>query len=752
MKRKLQVIDADSQFTKGLDYVNQPWVPDRPIAELFDHGHFRATHALFGAYHNLFPLATHNLKAPEIDSVVADIRSWFQGSADIIAFPNDSTIHGIVNRIKEAIGGKRTLTLGLSPAFRRQRDFELRAEGQAKRVSSANPLKVLFLDDSFTSGYTEERAMAAIRDFLIRAERSRAIVRWHTYVLVDRSGRKGAERPLFRPRLKVERELAEIAGRRAYSTLGPRSSTAGECPLCAALERSSRAAAWALGARAEVQARLRDCQQVFAAEQLGVAATRLPRLPDDIGLALLFLFSRPFPAACFHITEDTLDDPSRAAAALFFLAYTWPDSCAFVSKKRFARIFQLTVGHIKTESDIASRIGLYVAALLPASIQREVFLASFRQLLEQKAYGTIGALIALLMSSIDELKHRQSEDTSEDVLRALRGVFRYTQDQFGQILDEITEGQPDLRPACAVVRCDLIAMREEPKQNSPLWSVRMLASILHEGKHPSFLLHELNAVAQPRLQQLKDGLSQCTSLMRPFLEEVAPALAKSLERDVARLEQTTTIEGVREVGNHLVKAYWRQYIEKEYVTDSDRTMSLIQKCQRNVNAMLYLRGIEADLFDIQPLDRGIARWRFFAPHWEILKDHFQNMLLNAVKHYYQDRPGDFGAHCSRLRKDESFMQGGILVTITQHIDPASSAHYTIFSDRGAVSNAENLMSWYSGLSSCRAHVQMKGGDVFHVRGTEIETTAPAVRSALHKLAPKFSNHFVTRLPLILAEK
>lgn len=749
-----QVIDADSQFTTRLKYFPKPWIPEQPVLRIFAQSNRGPRHSVFGEYHNLFPLAAAQLNDEQTSTVLKQIEQLLDPEPpDIIAYPNDSTIFALLPRVLAKWGGS-PISLGLSPAFRRQTDYQLRAEINTKSQlpMRSGTLRVLFLDDSFTSGRTEEKAVEAVLDLLGRIGRQRNLVDWYTYVLVDRTDR-GVEVELPRKRQpRNRRERVDMKSRRAHLCLGPRSAHPGECPLCAAGARLAHAAEWAVGARAEIRDCLSSAQNFF--QQLQLDARKLPpeQLQPEATQALLFLCSQPLAGACFHISEKQFETWWDIVAAILYATINWADSCAYLPRKRLPELFRALLAMSAVNDQECARIISIAAAFLPPSIQVDLLHTLLPDLVTHGRLTGGGALIALAQSGLHNLESEFADDRVAKRLKTLRAAettaIRKTLSELGR--------DPSLLPRCEVLRFDISALHEIPNTASHLWCVRMLTAVLHEGKHASFLMHELTRVANPRLNELKSNLAQCRMLFRFFLQDIAPTMAAELDPMLAGIEAADNIEALRPLGLEFIQRFWTNYIEKEFVTDALRIEDLLKTAQFETAVALEDAGLDQPYLEVVPTATSLSRWKAFAPHWEILKGHFSNLFLNAAKHFYLQQPTDLGLHFAALRRDLAFTDGGILSTARFVVLPENGFAYIIFSDRAASAEGKNLFGWYSGLSSAHAMLQLKGGDVRYFSSAEVACGLPGdwapLTGTLAKIQPVFVNHFVTRLPLLLANK
>jgi hypothetical protein len=752
-----QVVDGDSQFTGPMHFFPKPWVPDEPILALFQQGKKGPRHSIFGEHHNVYPLAAGQLNAEQVAKVLEDLERVLQKEQPhIIAFPNDSTIHSLVPRVFDKLGGKPML-LSLNPAFRRQSDCQLRAELNVKQTLpvATGTVRVLFLDDSYTSGRTEEKAIDAVLDVLRRMHRTGSLVDWYSYVLVDRTN-QGPQVELPRKRSpRHKRERVELKLRKAYVCLGPRSAHRGDCPLCAAGERMTNAIGWSVGTRAEIRTALDQAQALFTTVQLDTHALPEELIAPEINQALLFLFSQNLPTACFHITEKKFEKPADMAAALLFLAFNWADSCAFLPQDKLASVFQLVVREPSLNDAACAHLVSIATAFLPSSIQCEILQALLPDLVREGRLASGGALIALTLSGLSELQLEYPKSVRNIDQPLFARIFASVVHELGEQLDRLG-ATAELFPHCEVLKFDLATLKERPKTSSHLWCVRMLTAVLHEGKHASFLMHELTAVTNPRLPELKSNVAQCVTLFRLFLKDIAPKMAVDLEPLSAEVEAAPDIESLRPIALGLIQRFWSNYIEKEYVMDAQRIENLLKQARHRVRSDMEDLEVDFELFEIQPAPKDIWRWKSFAPHWEILQGHFENMFGNAIKYFNQQRPTDIAAHCRSLLKDPTFNCGHSVIYVTHIVASETGFYYILFSDRAASAEGKNLLGWYSGLSSARALLQLKGGDLMYFSAADVARGLPAewapLEPVIRVLPARYVNHFVTRLPLLLAFK
>lgn len=762
---RYQIIDADSQFTEAFDYVSVPWIPHKRIKLFFDSEKRGLGHSIFGEHHDLYPLAASDLEDRQLQEIVEDInkikKSFTRDTFTIVTYPNDSTIHSIVHKIIDQIG-EPDLILGLSPAFTHNDDFQLRVELNMESKNITDVINVIFLDDSYSSGKTEGRAIVAILDALqkltksTKALKARMSINWYTYVLVDRSNAR-----IFEVRTLQSKKMdVNLMPRNFYFELSPKSARQNSCPMCSASSNIRKALVWAAGTRAEIRSTLEQASQFYRPTQLfSTFVVREKIMTWETKLSLLFLFSEALYKSCFYITEKKDWELYELEASLFFLCFNWHDCCAFIARDKLIELYRDLINQDSPSDYYCARITCITLSLLPSSIQYEVLHGILLDAVNKKRLTTVGVLIALSFSGISELQRdftaEESRKHEETLAKKIRNALSWELTEQINILSKKAE----FFQRCEVLRCDLAALSDHPKISNPLWCMQMLTAILHGGKHASFLLYQLNEMLNPDMDQLKNNITQCINLMRQLLDSIGTPdsveYLATLESDICK---KTKIEEIRYlVNSKLIEPYWTNNIETQFVTDGKRLEDIIKNARTHVLAKYdKLENVSTNFFALSNVEKCDRSWRMFAPAADILLDLFTNLLGNPIKHYYEQDSQGISELCMKLLKDATFVTGGTLVWVQHKVISDNGAYYILFADRAACAEGKNLFWGNSGLSSSKAHLQLKGGDLVYFSKNDVSRGLPGEWAVLTPrisvLPNEFNNLFIIKIALLLTFK
>jgi hypothetical protein len=260
------VVDADSQFVQKSAALPDEWFVDERVAALVDAGYLLFGHRTFGQFHHVFAVRLRGMKTGRILREIADdaagaCKRCLGGMPSLILFPGDSTAGFILEDLVNVVSGfpgPESHVL-LSPAFRGYGTGGLRMELSAanRRVlASPEPLRILFFDDSISTGNTQRRALDAFLSQRSKNKPPQTKDSWLTYAVVRRRARlrPGDSVITARDAMAMRRELEKAFICDAqFCSIGPEASTAVSCPFVPAAQRMRAVAEWAKTCRGGIR-------------------------------------------------------------------------------------------------------------------------------------------------------------------------------------------------------------------------------------------------------------------------------------------------------------------------------------------------------------------------------------------------------------------------------------------------------------------------------------------------------------------
>jgi hypothetical protein len=753
-----KLVDADSQFTRPARLPDGLWQIKYPASDLLDKRCVFFCHSVFGGHHNMFPIWLRKLLSDNLDEVIRAVREfafkeWKNTAPDVLLYPSESTAAYLVKPLAKEFGKQKPVPIMLGPAFRRWNTVVLRPEltNEAAPVFKRDRLKVLFFDDSISSGSTETNAIDALLDTFSRAR----AVDWLTYAIIARKPHLPQKPIRYRANtMKVLHRIRSYSFA-AYAEMGPESLNSSVCPLCAARSRLEAAVGWSIGARVEIRSILQRADSIVAPVSLQRVNESLSLIPPDAEKALLYLSSLDLPDASIVINRLELIEDRQVFGALLFAAFNFSDLSAYAHPESLVALASRAATLVSRDDQKEAEMLLVAIAALPVSIASRLIETVTSGFVLRNCLNLNGAFFALLITGqARALAQLEGENDASARLVTERAVeFR---DGLFALLEKIEGGAgTEQKSAVAVAINDLHTLGEPPQAEGDLWQIRILAALLHEGKHRSFLLNDLENVDGQTAQYVRLNLLHTLGLIRAFLSNVAPGTERTADDAVKRVNNAVTPADLNTVGLAILDELWFDNIGKEYLYDSAKLDQRIEYSIIEAKKRLRKHGLErTGWVQAIPTVCAESHWEMYGPVWPYLEEHFLNLLINPIKHYQKESPPDL-ADCVRIvQRAESEPIAVPIVVIFSFADPKARTFNLVFADRAEQPDETKLLSWYSGLSSCRALLQTRGGELLYFARGDLGRY-PLLEERVRNipvLCEQHINFFITQLPIVLAYK
>ncbi len=596
-------IDADSQVTAPWAELASEWLLSDRTCDLVDSGAISIGHSVFGELHHVVALVLRDLSAGFHEIIAKDISKHCQrflgGPPDFVLFPGYSTISYFLENLSEIPSDQWIV---LTPAFRSYGRFQLRLEmsgEQNRRIRSRAPLRMLFLDDSRSSGATEREALDAfvrtrvpVRKYV--PVRESHPDKWLSYCILRRGIRWTPREPITKGRLHGKSSPLQAPQPRSrpiikaessyFCEIGPEASTTATCPFVDASRLVNAAIAWVSNCRPQIGDALMQVQDQVKPRQLTHRGPTERLLKPAGAKSFLHLCSLDLPRAARRIHNAADLDRNQLQAGLLFASLNYTDITSYLSHSRLFELFSAAALLTVDDSRYDATILLTSIAVLPTSIIAELTYSVLSALVQAGSPDTASALLALTFLSFDTLAHNRghapvtgdrlvndalqsavqsSGDASADEVEIIRRLRSEQVVAVNSTLHSLDSPDRRKNDVAGLVLRDMLAIGSGPGIENVVIVARKLASLLYPGDHGFFLASQLENLDSGGDHMAIRTMLQAVSLSRAFAAHLhvdVDDLLDDAERDIAELRSDSSTQRnarLRQIGMELRSSLWQ---------------------------------------------------------------------------------------------------------------------------------------------------------------------------------------------------
>jgi hypothetical protein len=624
-----RIVDANSQFTETINGRLEP-LPERATALIKAEG-LSLSHRVFGRNHHIVPILIRALVDREIlTRILVDLRAHIQdafGSEPfVILYPSESTISYVIRRNDENLLPPDRC-VALLPAFSRYGRRHLVPDHRDKTLLSIP--RILFLDDSISSGTTEQLAQEAWQAALYQPPRGRrhnTDLKWLTYAIVRRGvfldvrqgGSDGSD---------VVRPWGQHLVRH-YCAVGPRPFSPGDCPLCAGLERAKTAYRLAEPLQNRASGLLKVLIDTLRPAPVE-GHTRTLILDPPSAAEFLELASNPMTEAAHHLTE--IRSPA-SSAVLLFTAFHAADLCAYLSLSSIANVVSDYASAIPEDDSTEATHLLVAMSVLPLNIARAVVDPVTTALLANGHIATASAVIALVLAQTNSLlaqfevagmKKEQRLERLDHLLKLLTGT----------VTKASLFGTPVAQAASRVLQVEINAMSSPYGSSGSLQLARTLSALFYDGAHATLLLPQLESLSADSLPFVQRQMFSAISTLESFAamtDVFAPTILNEPRKRMADATVAGDCDRFREEARTVFK-YWEQLKNRHFHSVRQVHEQAVFGLTAALNQYNKLRGTYL-WFEVVPPPESIMGWLLLGPEAEHIQGHFKNLFTNTLDH------------------------------------------------------------------------------------------------------------------------
>lgn len=618
-----RIVDANSQFT---GQVTSSVVPlAQRTRALLESGSLVLSHRIFGRNHHTFPILVRVLLERDVaNDVIKDLRRRVRAELGelpfVVLYPGESTISYLLRQNEDLFPPDRRIALVPSFSGYGKRRLRLDLNPGSNRLRTER--RVLFVDDSLSSGQTERQAREAWTIATGSAPES-----WLTYVIVRRGtysepqGTRRAARPAEPVMGPGKYRVHE------YCAIGPRAFSAGDCPFCVGLERvksASRRTQPLHNRAADLLKEVVDLCKATPVEGRGAASL----LPPDEAARFLMLATNPLWVSAYHLAHD---QRAPSAGTALFVAFFAGDLSAYLSTQAIAGILADYSRTLPPDDTMASRRFIAALAVLPFDYSDAVVEPIVRNLLIGSNTTTAMATIALAMAQTDTLLSQfetAGMSSPERDQRARKLLAR---------LEPCLRGagaeNPAIQPAVRVMELEVRAMSAPSGTAGIVQLARTLSALFYEGSHATLLLPQLDTLHPASLLEVRQQLINALDHLQSFAA-VSDVFTPNVLADARERLEAAAASGNCEAFAEEARGVLRHWTRlRGHYFHSVRNLREQALRGLEIAASMYA-GVPGSYnwFDVEMPADALDGWHVLGPDARHLRDHFTNLFTNTIKH------------------------------------------------------------------------------------------------------------------------
>lgn len=748
MKKCHSIIDADSQVTS-------PWWTEGILTELSERTRelvearaLRFGHGIFDEFHHAFYVILRNLPQTIQNRIREDILRQCQdhlgGRPDIVLFPGDSTICYLM-REGGLLQADASVQVQLSQVLRAYGNHRVRCElsgAQRAILSQARPLRVLFVDDSMSSGRTESLAM---EEYLYRRSGGQSAEvkarvkddKWLTYVILERGVRR-SKRPPFRNALRLPRSaLLTLMGKhqlRSYCSIGPTSVVDHKCPFTAAGKTLSAATEWTEWARTDLVdhlARVARCAREVPIES---RAAREAFLSPGATCKLLQLCGVEMPWSALAALNSDPADTSQLTASALYVALYHDDISAYLSERQIHILFRRFAGCVKDGTEESTTL-LLALAMLPPSLCLALMPPVAERLVRTDSPSTLAAAVAISLVAHEIatqgiLAEAPDGPCRTAIAKSLAKCRAEALQSVRHILDDFASSEmAPHREASLSALTNVSVLQVGPDAEPLLITARKLESLAGEGPHDEMHLprtiekvsiHTLDSVSRNILAAIAcaESLSERLNLnMKSTLSKYRDEF-QNLAVQVSTGQGGATSDALTAFRNkckEFLKYLWHDSVLGTMFWRPGKLMRLLRGAVAAQVTEYRERGmpplLAESIFHVCDIDDAMRSVEFFGTELGSMRAHVENMLRNPIQHTFglqrQPAPQQYAVAFQKLA--EVTLEGPF-VHIYCRLNKDVGAFSLVFADRGTVVAPGRVGLPGSGTGWMKVWLQNNGGD------------------------------------------
>lgn len=747
------LVDADSQFIARASVSQQHGELPERTANLVARRKIAFGHWEAGSRHNACVVLLRDLD-PDTNREIADYvnAEWrvrgLPGQPDLIVFPAESTVFHLAKALQTAFDAKVKIpTVMAAPAFHIGLDVEMRLEpsDEVHAVLSTDKIRVLFVDDSATSGRTELLCMNALlseRAKLLKArgKRERGLT-WCSYVIAERSVSGDGGHPME----TILAARVQKYVRMFFTRFAIASVPEGQCPLCVAAARMQRSYKWAAGSRQAIRSLIYAASGLLRVRSIEASTIGEPIILPEDERELLRLLSMPFECAALDLIDSPFPERSDVGRMLFF-ALRYMDLRSYIRSEIGAAL--IVAACEAAVSDRIRQVSFILAlAILPASVQGEILKDLLAIATGLGAINFAGAMSATVFAAhYDALEPLSSTDS----LR-VGGDLRDRQQEklFIECMTAIDETSvaAEFGDAAGVISSDMRLLYAPPRMQDTLWLARRLSHLLSRGRHASFLARQIEDPAQTDASVIRDSVYHALTLFRALCGQLGiedTAIVRLLDR-LQQIEKHDK-NGIRAIGFDLIDREWENGIVAQFFHSPHQIANILRRCRNRIYASRAESPLPINAIRLIDADESISGWFGFGPKPGILESHFDNLFENAFKFYA--RSTNATQKLSRIRYNPNLDKSASVPIVEMGFFACETRErlFVYCADRGRHAAEAELFASVRGLTNARAHLQNFSGDIEYYSDSSIGgVKGPPQMEGLVKA--DYANFFITTLPL-----
>jgi len=750
-------IDADSHFTRKVMLVKEPPELALELIQLIEKHCLCFGHWEIGDQHNTFVVLLRAMHDAEITLIFRSLKDacneHFKGQPpDLVIFPGESTAIHLALRFAmelKALGN----SLVVSPEFRAYGKHSLRLEISDDHLTylhKKESLNILFFDDSLSSGDTESHVLEA---FIQERKNKSEPDKWLSYSVLWRG------QHLIKDLSESKREIPKLVSDpnefiytfQSFGVIGPRSLSRANCPLCRASQHIHNAILWARGARPAVRKKLEKIDDLLRSRPIEHLTSNYFYLDPKITQAVLRLSAMQMTEVCVYIwkrfIQRTLPSSScveEELGVLIFTALHYADVGCYITSDSLISLIKTVEDHLDLDSQAQCEAFLIACSIFPPSTLVAVAPALVLKFASCGAVDMGSVLLALTFSSQHDmlLNYTTLQDMSvrHDVL------IRRSCELVEFIKEGFEQGSPELKKQHEIVMSDLAILSCTPQEKNPAWVARTLAALLHRGGHPSFLSEQIKNLSKESVEDVRHGLIQALGLMQQLPLIVVGHLEDEISRLLLRIKEfkKEDIEQCRELVDVIMGTFWRREIYKTFFLSPKVLDENLRQSTTEVVSKYSETGIRTNNFFFLECDSACMAREAFGPNLSIVKNHFENLLKNPVKH--------FPLETFKITSEDPPLLIGYIKQ-----DEKAEKLVVVIADRAQSPDQSRLFGLSHGLAHHRANLEMFGGNLEYMKVPDgaFESSHPPTDIQKESFIKKgwdpsiYKNIFVTTFPLIL---
>jgi hypothetical protein len=782
------VVDSDTQTISEVKRLSfDAWRSrSQRLTGMLAKGDLVVAHGVFGErHHTLYTRlsrASDDLRFDLVTDIAQNCDKFFDGAPDVVLYPSDSTIVYLL-RERRRIGGEQYIPLASQRAGQGAPKLMLEADGEFSGMGRDTSLKVLFLDDSRSSGDTERAALDAYlaqRSRMLRLGGKTGVTdRWLSYVVLNRQGvgdpnkgttarpiRSGSASLTFAPRHYVQSGVLAMDTR--------------SCPFEDAENALRHALEWLRYARPALRERLKSTHRWVGGSSIE-ESEECPALSPEVAEWFAFLSDHERPSGLLVATEGT-SDANRLAAACLFLAVHGGEAAAYLSDKEFSTPF-LHAADIVASDDAELATVLCIAIwLLPPSVTSE-FVTDLAVRLWRRDLGeTAGCILAAFFGRFDkavemarktatEFDDFNTEEPSDNRRPAAMATLR--QKHWQELWSAVQQEGATLPPSgtTAVARCDLLVFRDGAAEHDAVTTARQLGALGVAARldHLSFLRCRLAQGKVEEVHPLVKTASRCATSLLRLLGLDAPQSQRAREHMlddlVGDLDTCETEQRRQEVAAEYRKTAieYCEYIHQEGPLNRHFTMgkvlfNMLCTAVSDTHGALVETGRTDGLInllianDVVPQD--VCRQMLLLPDATSMQDILANLVRNPFDHLLDDSTSVEPVQAYRLVLDQlARTVDPPFIRTHIHFDGNANSVSLVVMDKGKKVRRPNLFNPRHNLGNARFLLEVFGG---RLRYSDLAQDhdgeyagLDAVRSTIGAHAYRaFVNAFILELPVV----